>query len=105
MDILVELGTGTPSVTLVDPQDFSSFRVLARGGGDRARLTQALEPYGRLTDDGGALIAPDGLQQLAGEHAQDVEWQRRLEAMLEYARARGWIDAETGAIRAHCDWA
>ena len=34
----------------------------------------------------------------------DTDWQEALTAMIEKARPHGWIDAITGAIKAHVEW-
>jgi len=104
MDIVVDMATQAPSVTLQNPDDFKSFRVVARNGTDPEALARGLEPYGRLHDDGDALISQEGLRGLAGDRAKNEEWRRNLDDMLDYAQSKGWIEAETGAIRAHCDW-
>jgi hypothetical protein len=42
------------------------------------------------------------LRKLSGR-AGDKEWNDQASATIDYARRSGWIDAATGAIRAHIE--
>ena len=82
MDIEIDLSAIPPVVTLNEPDDFTSFKVVVREA-EHAR------------------VPVDVLEDLAGERAADPEWRRGLEKMLDYARQHGWID-ERG-VRAHIE--
>ena len=51
-----------------------------------------------------AWITIDALRRMAvGRVGPD--WDDAFAAMLDYARAQGWLDDHTHAIRAHLEWA
>lgn len=86
-------------VALVDPDDFTSFKVVAsaRSWGE---LERALGDTGRI-DPPHVWVDPAAVRALGT--SKDAAWVSGLEAMLEYAAARGWVDP-SGAVRAHCEW-
>jgi hypothetical protein len=84
MYIELDLETVPPTVALREPDDFRRFAVVA-GKPEHAFVPEA------------------ELQRLAGERAADPDWQRGFEAMVEAARAHGWVDPD-GAVRAHLEW-
>ncbi len=86
MIIQIDLTTVPPTTTLLDPDDFSAFKVLLRGADD-------------------AFVAPDALRALAGDRATDPAWNQGLEAMLAYAKGKGWVRDADGAIQAHVETA
>lgn len=77
--------------------------------GEFTRFAVALHPAapaGALAavarrDGAHAWIAPETLRRLSPMGA-DAAWQTGFAAMLDFARSRGWVDAE-GAIRAHVE--
>jgi hypothetical protein len=83
MYIELDIATIPPLVSLREPEDFGSFKVVVRGGSH-------------------AHVLPDTLRELAGELGLDPEWQRGFDGMVGYARAHGWVDPN-GAIRAHVE--
>ena len=89
---------------LDDADNFRAFKVTAPRGMDRAALTAALGTVGRLHEDGSehAWIDEAELRKLSGR-AGDKAWNDQASAMIDYARRSGWIDAATGAIRAHIE--
>jgi hypothetical protein len=104
MVIDVDLHAAPAGVRLVEPDDFGSFKVVARAPElDRWRLAPAVERFGRMTARGDVLVDVDAVKALAGERATQPLWLASLDAMLGYAGARGWVDDE-GAIRAHVEW-
>src|SRR4051812_30083728 len=106
MDVLVDLTVAPPSVTLADPRDLGSFKVLANAAqAQPTELHRALDGVGTLGEDGHAFIAVDAVRRLAGDLADDPEWSAGLEKMLAYASAKGWMDASGTAIQAHVEWA
>jgi hypothetical protein len=84
MRIEFDLTQVPPAVTLHDPEDFTSLKVVAA------------QPEH-------AFVGPGVLEALAGEHATDPEWRAGLAAMLRYADEHGWV-REDGSVRAHVDW-
>jgi hypothetical protein len=45
----------------------------------------------------------EALRALAVEAGAGRGWQSSFDAMIEFARSRGWVDDELGAVRAHVD--
>jgi len=86
-------------VTLQDPRDFGAFHVAAQGG-DASAFDDAVRRLGAAGPEGHVFVRRDALERLAGELAQDPDWRRSLDGMLEYAASKGWLDEE-GAIQAH----
>jgi len=106
MDVVADLTATPPGVTLAEPDDLGSFKVLATGThGDTGALAQALDGVGTLADDGHAFIAVDAVRRLAGDRASDPEWSAGFDKMLAYAGSKGWMDASGTAIQAHVQWA
>ena len=79
----VDLSTVPPGTTLQEPEDLKSFRLVVRSAEH-------------------ASVAPEELLRLAGSRADAPDWRQQFEAMVEYARAEGWV-REDGAIRAHVE--
>jgi len=105
MDVVVDLTAPQQGVSLAEPDDLKSFKVLARGReGDSEGLANALEGVGRLADDGHAFIDADAVRRLAGERANDPDWSSGFDGMLAYARSKGWMDESGTAIQAHVEW-
>lgn len=95
--------SGPEAVELLDPDDFERFKLVVVGGTGEQLLAAALAPHGRLLPGGDALIGIDALKELAGSRAGDPAWLNRFAAMVEYARAHGWVDADGSSIRVHCE--
>lgn len=73
-----------PATTVVhEPEDFTSFKIVVRAAEH-------------------AWVSVDSLAGLVGHRAADPVWRQGFEAMLDYARRRGWV--EGGAVRAHIEW-
>lgn len=86
-------------VTLDAPQDFTAFSATT---GLPPHVLAASLPEGISVDDDQAhlWVDPQNLRQLAGAWANDDEWNTRFEAMVTYARTKGWTNTH-GMIRAH----
>jgi hypothetical protein len=94
----VELSLGTDSARLVDPEDLTSFAVVLEGEADPS--PEALAAGGVLGFGDHAWVRTAALRRLAGPIATP-EWEDAFAAMLDYARSRGWVDDEQGAVRGH----
>ncbi|MEA2177896.1 MAG: hypothetical protein QOG77_1193 [Solirubrobacteraceae bacterium] len=106
MDIVADLTAAPPSVTLAEPDDLGSFKVLALAPqAHPGSLARALDGVGTIAEDGNAFIAVDAVKRLAGDRANDPEWSAGLEKMLAYAASKGWMDPSGTAIQAHVEWA
>ncbi len=82
MYLRIDTSSTPPSVEVVEPDDFTSFKVVV------------LTPSHSWVD-------PADLAALAGR-AGDTEWEHNLTGMIGYARSKGWLD-ERGRIRAHVE--
>ncbi|MGU3501378.1 hypothetical protein [Mycobacterium sp. C31M] len=71
-----------PAVEVVEPEDFTSFKVV-------------------LVTDEHSWVDPDDLTALAGR-TDDPQWRQQLAGMIDYAGAKGWLDGQ-GRIRAHVE--
>lgn len=98
----IVLTTEPASSTLEEPDDFTAFSVAAPTGTADA-LDRALGPVG--TYDGEHVwVERDALVDLAGESGADSAWRDGLAAMIDYARAKGFLSEDGTAIRAHVEW-
>jgi hypothetical protein len=105
MDVVADLTAAQPAVTLDQPDDLGSFKVLAVAPGeDAAALARALDGVGTLAGDGHAFIAVEAVRRLAGDRAEDPEWAAGFDKMLAYAGSKGWMDPSGTAIQAHVEW-
>lgn len=84
-------------VRLDEPNDFKGFKVVVRG--DDA---SAIDTVGRLEDADTAWIQIEAVRKLAGE-AADQTWEDGYDAMLAYAREKGWLHDARREIQAHVE--
>jgi hypothetical protein len=104
MVVAVDLSAPTARVSLLEPNDFTSFKVSVIGGDGSDSLVSAVSRIGRVSEDGRhAYIDLEALQELAGPLAQDRGWSAELRAMVEAAATHGWVTAD-GALEAHVEW-
>ena len=105
MFVKVDLAPTPPTVTLEEPEDTKRFHVAVVGGKDWGLVFGALvdAAAGRLEGED-AFITVDAVRRLADGRVPDG-WNEDVDAMIEYARSKGWFDDETHAIRAHVEWA
>ncbi|HEX5898861.1 MAG TPA: hypothetical protein VFY32_05635 [Solirubrobacteraceae bacterium] len=96
----MELNLGTGPARLLDAEDLTSFAVVLEGDGDPS--PEALAAGGILGLGDHAWVRTDALRRLAGTIATP-EWEGAFAAMLQYARSRGWVDDELGAVRGHVE--
>ena len=107
MFVRIDLQPHPPLVTLEEPEDTSRFHVAVHGRSgpaEQARVFGALvdAAAGRL-DGANAWITVDAVRRLAAGRVGPT-WDDDLARMLEYARAKGWLDEATHSIRAHLEW-
>lgn len=91
-------------ITLDDPQVFTAFLVTGSGPADTEALGQALGELGWIADEQHAFIHQSAVSALAGDAAVTDAWRTAFGRMVRYADSKGWLDPETGAIRAHIQW-
>ncbi len=100
--MIVRADLDASSVTLVDPDDFFRFEVAVAGGAvDDERLGPLLAPHGRMDGDH-AWIDTGAIVALAGDAADDA-WHAGFEAMVDYARSKGFLAEDGSAIRGHLE--
>jgi hypothetical protein len=101
MIVRIDTHQSPAAITLDDPTAFNTFHVCVQGA-DAPALAAAIARVGSLADPDHAFIDRAALEGLAGDHAQEPDWQRSLESMLSYAASKGWTN-DNGAIRAHIE--
>ncbi len=104
MFVRVDLAPTPPLVTLEEPDNTKQFHLTVVGGTDAAMVYGALvdAAAGRLEAEH-AWIGVDAIRRLAAGRVGD-SWDADFEAMLGYARSKGWFDEAGHAIRAHVEW-
>ena len=98
MIIVVELLNGEVVKRLVGSSDFAKFEVRFVGV-TQVQARASLDGFGVLHADH-VYVEPSGLIALAGAQSNEEMWMRDFEAMVVYARSKGWLD-EAGRLRAH----
>jgi hypothetical protein len=96
----VELSLRADFARLLHPDDLSGFVVVLERDEDPG--PGALASGGVLGFGDHAWVRTDALRRLAGP-AATPEWEEGFAAMLDYARVRGWVDDEQGAVRGHVE--
>lgn len=82
MYLSIDNSTTPPLIELVEPDDFTSFKVV-------------------VSTPSHSWVDPGILAALAGR-ARDTAWAEQLAGMVSYAGTKGWLD-EQGRIRAHVE--
>lgn len=82
MYLRIDTQVTPPAVDIVEPEDFTAFKVVV-----------VTPPH--------SWVDPAELAGLAGR-ADDADWLEKLAAMISYAGTKGWLD-EQGRIRAHVE--
>ena len=90
--------TEAGAITLVEPQVFSRFDILADVQSPQ-QLERAISRIGCRADERHIWVEPCILRFLSG-CAGDSDWEKHFTGMLTYAKVKGWID-ELGRVRAH----
>jgi hypothetical protein len=100
--VIICVGPGRPHVR--DAGDCGRFHVESTLG--PADLDPALRAAsaGHGADDGDAWISIDWVRSEAGAAAPGslgTDWPVRFDAMVDYARSKGWLDGPGTHVRAH----
>jgi flavin reductase (DIM6/NTAB) family NADH-FMN oxidoreductase RutF len=98
----VDLRVEPPVARLLEPDVFDDLRVILVGAGPPLAPALAVAGVARVEEH--AWLALQTLRDLAGAAATPA-WEGALRGMVEFARSRGWYDAELDAVRAHCEHA
>lgn len=84
-------------VRLEEPSDFKAFKVVVHGDD-----TSAIDTVGRLEGADTAWVQIEAVRRLAGD-AADQAWEDEYDAMLAYARTKGWLHDARREIQAHVE--
>lgn len=96
--MFIRIDAASQTSRLEEPEDLKKFHVQLDGELEEAALAALLAPWGAL-DGEHAWIAPASLQAAASGRVSE-SWPGAFEAMVAYARTKGWCDGE-GRLRAH----
>jgi hypothetical protein len=66
-------------------------------------LRHAAGSLGRTEGHRYVFVDPNTLRRLPGAKSNDLNWLSSLDAMLQLARSKGWVD-DAGIVRAHVEW-
>lgn len=97
MFVLVSPEAGLPRAEVRDPQDLKQLHVEFRGVDD-APAGDAIEAAGLGTVQGGHAWLDISALRAAGSGGDRAG---EFEAMIGYARSKGWVDAAGTRVRAH----
>jgi hypothetical protein len=89
-------------IALAQPEDTASFKVVSDAAvpADLDRLLRGAG-WGRL--DGEAAMISVAAVERAASGRVPPEWADRFGKMLDYARTKGWLSPDGGAIQAHVE--
>lgn len=103
--MFVEIATtdSRAHAVVVDADDCSSLKVVGRPGMDVASIVDLLvaEGIAEAADDGHVALSVAWLRGAARGQAVGEGWDDRFDAMLKYARTRGWCDSTGRFVTAH----
>ncbi|MBM3671857.1 MAG: hypothetical protein FJW86_06705 [Actinobacteria bacterium] len=107
MYVQIDLAPHPPVVTLEDPNNTKQFHVAVMNGttpeADFGLIFGALvdAAAGRLEGDD-AYITIDAVRRMARDRVQE-DWNEEFDAMLSFAKKKGWLDEGSNAIKAHIE--
>lgn len=97
----ISVNVSPAEVTLIDPNVFNSFDVVAQPpDASEAEVAAALGAGGAAAGDDHVWITVDEIERLAGS-AVTTEWQSNFELMLAFAASKGWTDDDQRMIKGH----
>jgi hypothetical protein len=104
MVIVLRLDGGGDILELEDPSDLRRFHVRIEGDHGPGRIASAFASTGLGDFESAerAMVSVARVRALA-ESRVGAEWDGGFDAMLAYAAGKGWYDAATGRIQAHCE--
>lgn len=98
--MILVVDTEGRSVQMGDPDNFRQLHAQVQGSGD---LQAALAGLATVADDQGHLwVRVAGLRAL-GRPAGAADWHQHFDAMMGYARSKGWLDATGDSVRVHIE--
>jgi hypothetical protein len=96
------LHVSTAGLTLAEPRDLKSYKVVIDGPAAAHDALIAAAPGLRRMDASHVALAETALKDLAGEVAADQDWLTGFAGMIAYARSKGWV-TEAGEIVGHIE--
>lgn len=91
--------------SLLDAADLRRFKLVIEDPAmPLERVRDALRGIANVDDRSTAWVSEAALRTL-GDRADDPEWQHGVTGMIGMAAKHGWVDAQSGAIRVHIEWA
>jgi hypothetical protein len=91
-------------VKLIDADDFKGFKVRVEDpNASASSIAKALNGIATIDDTGHAWVDEAALRKM-GAQAGGPGWQDSATGMIAYAKRAGWVNEQTGAIRAHIEW-
>ncbi|MDI9898891.1 hypothetical protein QM716_03380 [Rhodococcus sp. IEGM 1409] len=97
LDVTITPTSSTVELNGVD--DFASLSVVVGGVDQPETLSRVLEPWGEIEGDHVWLDIAQ-LEQAVAAQVGNAQWRQKFSAMVDYARAHGWVDHDNG-VRAH----
>lgn len=102
MRLRVTQAGSTPTVSLEETNDFTTFHVVASGlGPNEVPGVLAALGVGRPVDND-VFIDVSALRRLARD-VRSPSWDESFDTMVAYARGKGWMSDSGDALRAHIE--
>lgn len=103
MFVHVDLTQDPPARLLLEPENFTAFKLTSHGG-ELPELAAALGDLGDVDADGAHVwLTIAALRSLAGDLASQPGWSKSFDGMIRYAGSKGWLSENGEAIRAHVE--
>lgn len=83
---------------LIEPEELRSFKAVVVGAAPGPDWPAAVARH-----DEHVWVRVEALRTLAADAGVGSDWAAGFEAMLEFARSRGWVDEQLDAVRAHVE--
>ena len=98
--MIIDVDQARGGLEIVEPSDFKSFAVRIHGAGPEA--DELLDLAAVKRDRSHAWIAERWLREWPALK-DETWWQEGLTKMIAVAARFGWVDNETGSVRAHIE--
>jgi hypothetical protein len=99
--VIVQLTT--TRAVVVEPDDCTRLHVSTELPSGEVGKALRATGTGTLDEDGSALLTLAVLRDRARSLATAEDWDQRWEAMIGYARKKGWVGADGSTVRAHIE--
>lgn len=99
MELEIDMRRSPPGVRLIEPDVLRSFAVVVL---ETSAPAERSWPDEVVRHEEHVWVRIDRLRDLAGRAAGEA-WETGFGGMIDFARSRGWVDDELGAVRAHVE--